>query len=146
MSESYLVRDYMMSALTTIPRESSLLDAAMTLRRSSIRHLPIVDGENLVGIITERDVLRCSPSLLSEITQEEYNAIFENTPIERVMTRNPMSVAPDSPIRDAILLMLDRKMGCLPVVEGARLVGILTRSDLLNVLVNLLPTPPAPAA
>ena len=146
MSEAYLVRDYMMSALTTIPHESSLLDAAMTLRRSSIRHLPIVDGENLVGIITERDVLRCSPSLLSEITQEEYNAIFENTPIERVMTRDPMSVTPDSPIRDAILLMLDRKMGCLPVVEGARLVGILTRSDLLNVLVNLLPTPPAPAA
>ena len=146
MSEAYLVRDYMMSALTTIPRASSLLDAAITMRRSSIRHLPIVDGEKLVGIITERDVLRCSPSLLSEITQEEYNSIFENTPIERVMTRDPMSVTPDSPIRDAILLMLDRKMGCLPVVEGERLDGILTRSDLLNVLLSLLPTPPEPAA
>ena len=146
MSEAYLVRDYMMSALTTIPRASSLLDAAITMRRSSIRHLPIVDGEKLVGIITERDVLRCSPSLLSEITQEEYNSIFENTPIERVMTRDPMSVTPDSPIRDAILLMLDRKMGCLPVVEGERLAGILTRSDLLNVLLSLLPTPPEPAA
>lgn len=145
MSESYLVRDYMMSALTTIPQESSLLDAAMTMRRSSIRHLPIVDGERLVGIITERDVLRCSPSLLSEITQDEYNAIFENTPIARVMTRNPSSVTPDSPIRDAVALMMDRKMGCLPVVEGGRLVGILTRSDLLNVLMNLLPAPPASA-
>ena len=146
MSESYLVRDYMMSALTTIPPESSLLDAAMTMRRSSIRHLPIVDGERLVGIITERDVLRCSPSLLSEITQDEYNAIFENTPIARVMTRDPLSVTPDSPIRDAVALMMDRKMGCLPVVEGGRLVGILTRSDLLNVLMNLLPAPPASAA
>ncbi len=146
MSQSYLVRDYMMSVLTTIPRESSLLDAAMTMRRSSIRHLPIVDGEKLVGIITERDVLRCSPSLLSEITQDEYNAIFENTPIARVMTRDPISVAPDSPIRDAIALMMERKMGCLPVVEGERLVGILTRSDLLNVLISLLPASPTPAA
>ena len=146
MSESYVVRDYMMSALTTIPQESSLLDAAMTMRRSTIRHLPVVDGERLVGIITERDVLRCSPSLLSEITQDEYNAIFENTPIARVMTRDPISVAPDSPIREAVALMMDRKMGCLPVVEGGRLVGILTRSDLLNVLINLLPAPPASAA
>jgi CBS domain-containing protein len=146
MSESYQVRDYMMSALTTISQESSLLDAAMTMRRSSIRHLPIVEGEKLVGIITERDVLRCSPSLLGEITQDEYNAIFENTPITRVMTRDPISVAPDSPVRDAVALMIDRKMGCLPVVEGERLVGILTRSDLLNVLMNLLPASPTPAA
>jgi CBS domain-containing protein len=146
MSETYIVRDYMMSALTTISKDSSLLDAAMTMRRSSIRHLPIVDGDRLVGIITERDVLRCSPSLLSEITQDEYNAIFENTPIARVMTRDPTSVQPDAPIRDAVALMMDRKMGCLPVVENGRLVGILTRSDLLTVLMNLLPSPPASAA
>jgi CBS domain-containing protein len=146
MTETYIVRDYMMSALTTISKDSSLLDAAMTMRRSSIRHLPIVDGDRLVGIITERDVLRCSPSLLSEITQDEYNAIFENTPIARVMTRDPTSVQPDAPIRDAVALMMDRKMGCLPVVENGRLVGILTRSDLLTVLMNLLPSPPASAA
>lgn len=146
MSEAYLVRDYMMSALTTIPKDSSLLDAAMTMRRSSIRHLPIVDGDHLVGIITERDVLRCSPSLLSEITQDEYNAIFENTPIAKVMTRDPISVQPESSIRDAVALMMDRKMGCLPVVENGRLVGILTRSDLLSVLMNLLPAAPESAA
>ncbi len=146
MSKAYLVRDYMMSALTTIPKDSSLLDAAMVMRRSLIRHLPIVDGDHLVGIITERDVVRCSPSLLSEITQDEYNAIFENTPIARVMTRDPISVTPDSPVRDAIALMLDRKMGCLPVVENGRLVGILTRSDLLNVLMTLLPSVPGAAA
>jgi acetoin utilization protein AcuB len=146
MSEGYMVRDYMMSALTTIPTDSSLLDAAVTMRRSAIRHLPIVDGERLVGIITERDVLRCSPSLLSEITQDEYNAIFENTPIARVMTRDPISVAPDSPIRDALAIMLDRKMGCLPVVDQGRLVGILTRSDLLNILMTLLPAAPGSSA
>jgi len=116
------------------------------MRRSSLRHLPILDAERLVGIITERDVQRCAPSLLSPITQEEYNATFENTPIERVMFRNPVTVTPDSSIRDAVLLMLDRKVGCLPVVEGERLVGILTRSDLMNLLMNFLPAPPGPSA
>lgn len=146
MSDSHLVRDIMMTTLTTLPREASLLDAAITMRRTSLRHLPILDAERLVGIITERDVQRCAPSLLGDITQEEYNAIFENTPIERVMFRNPVTIAPDAPIRDAVALMLDRKVGCLPVVEGERLVGILTRSDLMNLLMNFLPAPPEPAA
>ena len=146
MSNPQRVRDIMNTSLTTIPLASSLLDAAITMRRSSLRHLPILDAERLVGIITERDVQRCAPSLLSPITQEEYNATFENTPIERVMFRNPVTVTPDSSIRDAVLLMLDRKVGCLPVVEGERLVGILTRSDLMNMLMNFLPAPPGPSA
>ncbi|MBI1749612.1 MAG: CBS domain-containing protein [Acidobacteria bacterium] len=146
MSDSYLARDIMISAVATIPRGASLLDAAIAMRRSSIRHLPIVDGERLVGIITERDVHRCAPSLLSEITQEEYNAIFENTPIERVMSRDPITVAPDTPVREVVSILLERKMGCLPVIDGGRLVGIITRSDLLNMLLNFLPVPPEPAA
>ncbi len=146
MSDSHLVRDIMTTTLTTLPRESSLLDSAITMRRTSLRHLPILDAERRAGIITERDVQRCAPSLLGDITQDEYNAIFENTPIERVMFRNPVTIAPDASIRDAVALMLDRKVGCLPVVEGERLVGILTRSDLLNLVLNLLPAPPEPAA
>jgi acetoin utilization protein AcuB len=146
MSDSHVVRDIMNSNLTTLPREASLLDAAITMRRSSLRHLPVVDGDRIVGIISERDIQRCSPSLLSPITQEEYNAIFENTPIEKVMFRNPITVTPDSPIRDAVEIMIDRKVGCLLVVEGEHLVGILTRSDLLNLVMSFLPAPPEPAA
>ncbi len=146
MSDSNLVRDIMSSSLTTLPLVSSLLDAAIAMRRSSLRHLPILDGERLVGIITERDVQRCAPSLLSNVTQEEYNSIFENTPIERVMLRDLVTVAPDASVRDALALMLDRRVGCLPVIEGERLVGILTRSDLMNLLMKFLPAAPEPAA
>jgi CBS domain-containing membrane protein len=146
MGDAYRVRDFMMSSVTTVPRESSLLDAALTMRRSAIRHLPVVDGERLVGILTERDIQRASPSLLSDITQEEYNAIFENTPVERVMFRDPVTVSPDASIRDAVSLIQDHKVGCLPVVEAGRLVGIVTRSDLLSILLSLLPAPPEPKA
>lgn len=137
MSE-FVVRQLMSTPVTTVPHDARLLDAALTLRRTGYRHLAIVNGEMLVGVITDRDVHRYAPSILGNISQDDYNAIFENTPLERVMTRNPVTVEPTTPVRDAVKLMHDRKLGCLPVVEGGRLVGILTTSDLLGLLHKII--------
>ncbi|HEX9761010.1 MAG TPA: CBS domain-containing protein [Candidatus Acidoferrales bacterium] len=134
----FVVRDWMSNPVTTVPHDARLLDAALTLRRTGYRHLAIVNGEMLVGVITDRDVHRYAPSILGNISQDDYNAIFENTPLERVMTRNPITVEPTTPVRDAVKLMHDRKLGCLPVVEGGRLVGILTTSDLLGLLHKII--------
>jgi len=144
MTENYLVRDYMSSPATTVSHECNLLEVALTLRRTGFRHLAIVDGERLVGIISDRDVARFAPSLLTNISPEEYNAIFENTPIARVMTRNPVSVAPATPIREAIKVLYSRKLGCLPVVENNKLVGIITISDMLSFLYRLITGQPPP--
>ena len=138
MPDQHFVRDFMSSPVTTVPHDARLLDAALTLRRTGYRHLVIADGERLVGIITDRDVYRFAPSILSRITPEEYNAIFENTPIERVMTRKPQTVTPATPVREAIKLMYNHKLGCLPVVEGDKLVGIVTTTDMLNLLHQLI--------
>jgi acetoin utilization protein AcuB len=138
MSEEYLVRDFMTSPAESISCEARLLDAALILRSTGFRHLPIVDGERLVGIITDRDVHRFAPSLLGKITPEDYNAVFENTPLERVMTRNPLTVTPTTPLRDAASILQERKLGCLPVVEDGRLVGIVTVTDMLGVLLRFL--------
>ncbi len=138
MSEEYLVRDFMTAPAKSIARDARLLDAVLTLRSTGFRHLPIVDGEHLVGIISDRDVQRLAPSLLSKITQDEYNAIFENTPLERVMTRNPLTVTPTTPLREAAAILHEKKLGCVPVVEDGRLVGILTVTDLLRVLLRFL--------
>lgn len=138
MSEEYLVRDFMSAPATSLSQDASLLDAVLTFRRTQFRHVPIVDGETVVGILTERDVQRVAPSMLARITQEEYNDIFQNTPIKRVMTRNPLIITPATPLREAAALMNGNKVGCLPVVEGGRLVGILTVIDMLGVLVRVL--------
>ena len=138
MSEEFLVRDFMSAPATSLSQNASLLDAVLTFRRTQYRHLPIVDGETLVGILSERDVQRVAPSMLTRITQEEYNDIFQNTPIKRVMTPNPLVITPTTPLRDAAALMNGNKVGCLPVVEGGRLVGILTVIDVLAVLVRVL--------
>jgi acetoin utilization protein AcuB len=143
MSELHLVRDHMTSPASSISKDARLLDAALMLRSTGFRHLPIVDGARLVGIITDRDIHRFAPSLLGRITQEEYNAIFENTPLERVMTRDPLTVAPETPLRDAAALLQEKKLGCLPVVEDGRLIGIITVTDMLEVLLGLLDGVPA---
>ncbi len=147
MPEELLVRDYMTAPASSIDvKEARLLDAALIMRRSGFRHLPIVDGEKLVGIITDRDIHRYAPSMLTKVSQEEYNSIFENTPLERVMTRNPLSVTPSSPVREAVSILHERKLGCLPVVENGKLVGIVTVTDMLNLLNQILPAAGKPVA
>ena len=138
MSEKYLVRHFMTAPVKSIQRDATLLDAVLLLRSTGFRHLPIVDGERLVGIISERDLHRVAPSLLVNITPDEYNAVFENTPLDRVMTLNPVTVTPTTPLRKAATILHEQKLGCLPVVENGHLVGILTVTDLLAVLVRFL--------
>jgi len=134
----YFVRDYMSSPVTTVAHDAKLLEAALTLRRTGFRHLAIVDGAKLVGIITDRDVARYAPSMLTNISPDEYNAIFEETPLAKVMTKNPITVAPGTPVQQAVKLLHNHKLGCLPVVEGPKLVGIITTSDMLSFLHRLI--------
>jgi len=95
-----------------------------------------------VGILTDRDIQRCAPSLLARVSAEEYNAIFEETPISRVMTRGPIQISPDARLGDAAALLREKKLGCLPVVEKGKLVGIITKADMLSALIKMLETVP----
>ncbi|MGI9102336.1 MAG: CBS domain-containing protein [Terriglobales bacterium] len=134
-----LVRNYMTTTVSTLNEKGFLLDAALLIRRTGKRHVPVL-GENgaVVGIVTDRDVSRMAPSLLGRVTPEEYNAVFEVTPITRAMTRNPITVSPDTSMRVAVSTLYSKKIGALPVVEGEKLVGIVTVSDALGLLNELL--------
>ena len=135
------VRDYMSVNVTTLTDDARLLDAALLIRRTGKRHVPVLakDGR-LVGLVTDRDVARMAPSLLGRITPEEYNAVFEATPITMAMSVDPITITPDTSMRDAVGILYSRKIGSLPVVEDGKLVGILTVSDALGLLNELLTT------
>ncbi|MGH9556770.1 MAG: CBS domain-containing protein [Terriglobales bacterium] len=121
--------------------DGRLLDAALFIRRTGKRHIPVVnEEEKVVGIISDRDVSRLAPSMLAGMTPEEYNQVFESTPLTMAMTRDPICVGPDDAIRDAVLLFYTKKVGALPVVEGGKIVGILTVTDMLGLLNELLNT------
>ena len=138
------VRDYMTINVTTLPDDARLLDAALLIRRTGKRHVPILTPEGKVaGIISDRDVSRLAPSMLAQMTPEDYNRVFEATPITRAMTKNPMIVSPDTPIAEAVTLLYTKKIGALLAVEDGKLVGILTVNDMLGLLNELLTGSPA---
>jgi acetoin utilization protein AcuB len=133
------VRDYMTTNVTTLTDDARLIDAALLIRRTGKRHVPILNGEGkVVGIISDRDVARMAPSILGQMTPEEYNSIFESTPITVAMTKTPMTIGPDEPIANAVNLLYTKKIGALLVVQGGSLAGILTVSDMLGLLNELL--------
>ena len=146
MLDEYRVRDFMTSPATILSQDARLLEAAILLRSTGIRHLPVVDGERLVGIVTDRDIQRCAPSLLVGTTQEEYNAVFQDTPLSQVMMREPLFVSPETLLSQAAALLVEYKYGCLPVVEEGRVVGMLTVIDMLTVFRRILLGEMAPAA
>jgi acetoin utilization protein AcuB len=134
------VRDHMTRNVTALQDDAKLLDAALLIRQSGKRHVPIVSAENgkVVGIISDRDVLRLSPSVLSKQSEEEYNQLFESTPITAAMTKAPVSISPDAPILDAVELLYDKKISALLVMQEGKLEGIITTTDVLALVIEMI--------
>ena len=140
MGKPTLLHEIMTTSVTTLPHDGSLLNAVLLLRQTGLRHLPVVKNGAVVGLLSDRDVSRAAPSMFGTLSQEEYNTIFQNTPIEKVMTKEPYTAQPDTPVRDVVNVMCERTIGAVPVVaESGLLVGIVTRADLLGLLQSLLP-------
>ena len=126
------VEDRMTRKVFTLAEDQSLREAIAVMQRNRIRHAPVVSGEKVVGILTDRDVKRASPSALSGIDQAQYDRVLNETRVGQAMTRNPFTVTPSTSIRDAVKVLIDRKYSALPVVEDDRLVGIITGTDMLR--------------
>ena len=121
------VKKRMVRKLITIPPQTNILNALKVMRDNSIRHLPVVDGGNLVGFVTEGDLRQAS--LLSMV---------DKVSIEDVMIKNPVTIAPDASIEEAAKLIYSHKIGGLPVVKGKKLVGIITIVDILQAFIQLM--------
>jgi acetoin utilization protein AcuB len=131
----------------TMEASQSLLDAVLLLKRKDVRHIPILENGLLAGVLTDRDIARCAPSMLLPLPPQEYNRVFEETPIGKVMTHSPITIAPDASLAEAVGLVSRNHLGCLPVVEGTKLVGIITVNDMLRALYDILaPIPSEPAS
>jgi CBS domain-containing protein len=126
------VRDIMETKLVTISASERLSMVEDIMRLGRVRHMPVVQAGKLVGVVSERDLLRASLSVLSEHRDAERRMFLHVVEISRVMSSPPIVISPDATIREAALLMADRKIGCLPVVDGDRLIGMITETDVLR--------------
>lgn len=132
------VGDYMTRDPITVSEDTSMKEAMLLLRTHHIRHLPVTDGKTLVGLISDRDVRRASPSLLSGIGKSDYEQVLEDTLVARIMTREPFTVTETTSLADAVSVLVEKKFGSLPVVAGDQLIGIFTEIDALKVLLEQL--------
>ena len=119
----------MQTQLITATPEMSLAEVQRLMRDNNIRHVPVVSGKHLVGIITDRDVREASPSPATTLTRGEVAYRMETTPIKTCMTRDVVWIGPDIEMVSAARLLLQRKVGCLPVVDNDTLVGVVTDTD-----------------
>jgi acetoin utilization protein AcuB len=134
-----LVEDVMSRSLVTIAPEETLRAAVDLLLKNRIRHLPVVNGSALVGIVTDRDVKRATPSVLSGIDRDEYERVLAETKVAQLMTRDPVTVTPKTKLKAAVEIFIKRRVGALPVVDEGCLVGILSDTDIVHVAFDLLP-------
>lgn len=125
-----LVRDIMRSPAVTISADTTLESAYRTMQEQGIRHLPVLEGEALVGVITDRD-LRLATSALAP------RPFFPGSQVADVMRPNPITADPSDPVEDAARIMREKKIGCLPVLDDGRLIGIVTGLDLLDALIRM---------
>jgi CBS domain-containing protein len=126
------VRDIMPEKMVTISEGDRLstVEDIMTLGR--VRHMPVVHAGKLVGVVSERDLLRASLSSLTDFRAEAHRAFLHGVEIGRVMSSPPVVIHPDASVEEAAQLMAERKIGCLPVVEGDELLGLITETDVLR--------------
>jgi CBS domain-containing protein len=134
MARDERVRDLMTREPRTLRRNDRVTSADELIRMERIRHLPVLDddGEAVVGVVSQRDLFRGALARALGWGEHATTKLFGQLFVKDVMTNEPVTIAPDAPLRDAAALMLARKIGCLPVVEGGRLVGILTESDFVR--------------
>jgi CBS domain-containing protein len=131
-----LVKDWMTPNPICVSPGTTLPEAHHLMKKHHIRRLPIVDDGKLVGIVTRGDVRGAEPSEATSLSIYEVNYLLSKLTLDRIMTKKPITVAPETTVGEAAQLMLEHKVAGLPVVDGGRVVGILTESDIFRLVVR----------
>ncbi len=129
-----LVRDSMAKEVVTVGPETTAVEALALCRENGIRHLPVLEGGRLVGMISDRDLRSATPALGDPDRAKSLQRIR----VADEMAKEVVTIRPEDPIEEAAMEMYERKIGCLPVIDGEDLVGIVTSSDVLRALVRLV--------
>lgn len=131
------VRELMTGAVVTARPDMPVLDARHLMIEKRIRHLIVTsDGDELLGMVTDRDIRLNLPSQATSLSVWEMNYLLTRLTLGEVMTTSVITVGPDREARDAAQLILDHRIGALPVVDAGHLIGIVTETDLLRAFVK----------
>jgi acetoin utilization protein AcuB len=126
----------MQKEVVTATPEMSLAEVQRRMRDRHIRHVPIVSGKQLVGIVTDRDIRDATPSPATTYSRGEIAYQMDTTPVKTCMAQQLVTISPEADMVQAARLLLENKFGCLPVVQDNTLVGVVTEIDCLRAFVE----------
>ena len=122
----------------TITANASITDAVALMREKNLKRVPVVDGDKVVGILTQSDIQKVSPTKATSLSIFEINYLLSKLIVKDAMTKNIITIESDSLLEEAAVIMRQNRIGTLPVVENGKLVGIITESDIFDAFIDLL--------
>lgn len=131
------VSDWMTRKVFTVSPDDDASAAKAVFRERSVKHLPVLDGGRLVGILSDRDLVSYAASRRAEAGPETVEKALSGTRVKSLMRKNVITVEADQPVEEAAMLMLDEAVGCLPVTDQGSLVGIISDRDIFEALVDI---------
>jgi acetoin utilization protein AcuB len=135
-SRNIRVADWMTETVLAVETFDSIGIARQVMAKHRINQLPVLDNEALVGIVTDRDLRDAYPTSMMIDRGEEIDRFADSVTVEEVMTHNIFTVGPETPLKQAVSLLRRHRIGSLPVVQNKKLVGIITRSDVLDFVLS----------
>ena len=134
-----LVYERMTRHPITVAPDTPVDEALQMMRENNVRRFPVIEKtkKKLVGIVTEKELLYASPSPVTSLSIHEIHYLMSKLTVDEVMTTELVTVAEDTAIEEAALLMVDNQVGALPVMRGQQLVGIITETDLFKTFIEL---------
>ncbi|MDF1515411.1 MAG: CBS and ACT domain-containing protein [Anaerolineae bacterium] len=133
------VKDRMTVNPVTVTPDTVVSEALSTMRQNNVRRMPVLDKkERLVGIISEKDLLYASPSPATSLNVYEIGYLLSKLKIKEIMTKKVITVTKDAPIEEAARIMVDNSVSGLPVMEGDKVVGIITETDIFKVMLEMM--------
>ncbi len=132
------IRDLMSTNVATITEDTSIHDAKKIMDAHKIRRLPVMRKDKLVGLVTKHTLLEASPSPATSLSIHELHYLLTKMTVKDIMVKKPYTISPDMPPEEALQLGQEMGYGAFPVVEGGRLVGMVTESDIVRLMTRVL--------
>ena len=132
------VKDWMQANPVSVDVSTIVPDALQLLKKYNIRRLPVLENNKLVGMITRGDLREAGPSDATSLSIYELNYLISKLQVSEIMSSAILDISPDATLYDAAKLMLENKIGGLPVIDESKLVGIITESDIFRAFMELL--------
>lgn len=130
------VKEIMATEVQPLDRNDTLLVAQDLMTMKRIRHLPVLEGGKVVGVVSQRDLFRAGLASTMGFGKKAQEAYLKSVFVKEAMTGEVFTIGPDADVREAARVMFERKIGCLPVVEDGKLVGLVSESDLVRIVAD----------